>query len=115
VAQPDSRQEPAVVVFPLEVDVSNSEAFGAALLAALRSDVSVVIADLSGTQFCDSSAIRHLITAHNQAACTSAELRVVISSPVVRRALHVLEADQLLRLHPDMESALTGALRSADG
>jgi len=95
------------VTFPVEVDVSNSEAVGRELLAAFRPGIAVVIADLSRTDFCDSSAISYLITAHNQAACTGAELRVVTSSTTVRRALNILGADQMLRLYPDMLSALT--------
>ena len=95
------------VTFPPEVDVSNSEAVGRELLAAFRPGMAVVIADLSRTDFCDSSAISYLIIAHNQAARTGAELRVVTSSATVRRALNVLGADQMLHMYPDMLSALT--------
>lgn len=116
-SQPDQYQDfaaralPAaeIVVFPVEVDVTCSETLGEALLAAFRQGVRVVIADMSMTQYCDSSGIRHLILANNQAACTDAELRVVAASPAIRRVLHVLEVDQLLRLYPDMACALAGA------
>jgi anti-sigma B factor antagonist len=98
-----------VVVFPVEADVSCSEAVGETLLAAFGPGVSVVIADMSATEYCDSSAIRQLIIAYKQAASTGAELRVVTASPAVRRVLNVLEVDQLLNLYPDMASALARA------
>jgi hypothetical protein len=40
---------------------------------------------------------------------TADELRVVVASPAVERAMQVLGADQMLRLHPNMTCALTGA------
>jgi anti-anti-sigma factor len=64
---------------------------------------------MSATEFCDSSGIGRLILANKQAARTGVELRVVVSSPAVLRALHVLEADRLLHLYPDMAAALAGA------
>lgn len=117
--QHDRRQDPVgrptvpteIVAFPVEADVTCSEAIGEALRAAFRPGVSVVIADMSATEFCDSSVIRHLILANKQAARMGAELRVVSRSPVVRRALHVLQADQLLSLYADTASALTGVTR----
>lgn len=96
------------MTLPVEADITNSEAIGEALRAAFRPGIFVVIADLSVTEFLDSSAIRHLILANNQATRAGAELRVVITSPVVLRVLEVLEADQILRLYPDMAVALAG-------
>ena len=103
----DAPASPQVVLFPVNVDVTNSDAVGEALRAAFRPGVSLVIADMSATEFCDSAAIRHLILVSNQAARTGGELRIVISSPAVVRVLHVLEADQVLRLYPDMAAAKT--------
>jgi anti-sigma B factor antagonist len=100
---------PEIVCLPAEIDLVSSAAVGRQLLGAFRAGVAVVIADMSATEFCDSSGIRQLIIANNHAACTGAELRVVISSLAVRRALQVFGADQMLHLYPDMTSALTGA------
>ena len=117
--QPDQCEDPAItpsaspeiVVFPAEVDISCSEPVGKSLLAAFGPGVSLVIADMSATAYCDSSAIRQLIIANKQAARTGAKLRVVLASPAVRRVLNVLEVDQLLELYPDLASALAGASR----
>lgn len=116
-AEPDQLQDTTVttlavaevVSLPAEIDIVNGVAVGQQLLSALRRGVRVVIADMSRTEYCDSTGIRHLIMAHNHAVCAGAELRVVISSTAVRRVLHVVGADQMLRLYPDLASALTGA------
>lgn len=100
---------PEFVRLPAEIDLVTSPGVGQALVAALRPRVAVVIADMSATTYCDSTGIRFLIIANNHAACIGAELRVVVCSLAVWRALQVLGADQMLHLYPDMASALAGA------
>jgi anti-sigma B factor antagonist len=99
---------PEIVTFPADVDITNSDVVGSALLAAFRPGVPVVIADLSQTEFCDSTGIRWLLIASNQAVCTGSQLRVVVGESAVRRSLHVLGADQTLAVYPDMQAALSG-------
>lgn len=114
--QPDQWQEavvrllvvPEVVRLPAEIDIVNSETVGGELFAAFKPGVAVVIADMRATTFCDSTGIYWLVMAHNNAACTGTELRVVNSSRPVRRAMFILGADQILHLYPNMTSALTG-------
>ena len=116
-AQPDHRQDTAekplvslaIMSLPAEIDVTCSESVGKQLLAALRSGVRVVIADMSATTYCNSSGIGRLILANNYAANKGAELRIVLSSDAVREVLHVCGADQMLKLYPDMAAALLGA------
>ena len=116
-AQPDHRQDTAerplvslaIMSLPTEIDVTCSESVGKRLLAALRSGVRVVIADMSATTYCNSSGIGRLILANNYAANKGAELRIVLSSDAVREVLHVCGADQMLHLYPDMAAALLGA------
>src|SRR5215471_133267 len=100
---------PEIVTFPAEVDIANSDVVGWALLAAFRPEVTVVIADLSRTEFCDSTGIRWLMIASDQAVSTGSELRVVAGKGAVWRVLHVLGADQTLALYRDMQAALTGS------
>lgn len=100
---------PEIVLFPAETDVTSSAALIEGLRSAFRPGVSLVIVDMSAAEFCDFSAIRVLIMANNQAACTGAELRVVLCSAAVRRVMELLGADQMLRLYPDMSAALTGS------
>jgi hypothetical protein len=71
---------PEIVLFPPEVDVSNAACFGVELLAAFRPGVAVVIADMTLTDFCDSSGIRHLLIANRRAKRCLVQLRVVVAS-----------------------------------
>ena len=100
---------PEIVVFPAEVDISNAAFFGVELLASFRPGVAVVIADMTLTDFCDSSGIRHLLLANRRAKRCLAQLRVVVTSDAVRRALQVTGVDQALDIRPSMEAALTGS------
>ena len=101
---------PEIVVFPPEVDISNAAFFGVELLAAFRPGVAVVIADMTLTEFCDSSGIRHLLIANRRAKKSLAQLRVVVTSDAVRRVLQVTGVDQVLDIRPNMGSALTGSV-----
>jgi anti-sigma B factor antagonist len=100
---------PEIVVLPPEVDISNATRFGAELLAAFRPGVAVVIADMTLTDFCDSSGIRQLLIANDRAKSSLAQLRVVVTSDAVRRVLHVTGVDQVLDIRPSMGAALTGS------
>lgn len=99
---------PEIVSFPVEVDLSNSDALRAALSAAIRPGVAVVVADLSRTKFCDGAGIRCLLAAHDQAIGCGVELRAVIRSSAVWRLLVLLGGDEKLHVYPDMKAGLTG-------
>ena len=98
-----------IVVFPPEVDISNAACLGVELLAAFRPGVAVVIADMTLTDFCDSSGIRHLLIANRRAKRCLAQLRVVVTSDAVRRVLQVTGVDQVLDIRSSMAAALTGS------
>jgi anti-anti-sigma factor len=98
---------PAVVSFPAEVDLANSDGYGAQLQAAFRRGEPVVIADLTATTFCDSTGVRQFVLASRHAAVAGAELRFVIPSPGVMRVLQITGLDKVLRAYTDMNSALS--------
>jgi anti-anti-sigma factor len=102
------------MTFPTEVDASNSIRLGTELFAVCRPDVSVVIADLSSTEFCDSSAVRFLIAAHDQARACGVELRVVARSAAVLRLLELTGAELVLDVYPDLPDALLDAPRTTN-
>lgn len=51
---------PVVVPMPAEIDLANAGRVGAQLCTAASPGVTVIVADLTGTQFCDSAGIRTL-------------------------------------------------------
>jgi anti-sigma B factor antagonist len=98
-------QTVAVVALPAEVDLTNIGPVAAELAAVLASGAGVVVADGTGTGFCDSAAVAALIRAHHQAATAGAQLRVVATGKSVRRMMQLNGADQVLRLYPSLASA----------
>jgi anti-anti-sigma factor len=106
---------PEIVSFPVEVDISSRDELRAALSAAIRPGVAVVIADLSQTKFCDGAGIRCLLAAHEQAVECGVELRAVMRSSAVRRLLVLLAGAEKLQVYPDMRAGLTGSPGAARG
>ena len=99
---------PEIVTLPAEIDIGNAERTGRELRAAFRPGVTVVIADLTRTSFADSSAMRALLEADATAAASRDELRLVIPPGPVLRALTITGLDQLLRIYPSLDAALSG-------
>ena len=104
-ATPVSEPQTAVVQLPAEIDATNAGLVETALTSALASRPEELIADGTKTAFCDSAGIATLIHAHRQADAIGAQLRVVITSPSVRRILEIIGADQLLLVYPSLPGA----------
>jgi anti-sigma B factor antagonist len=95
-----------VVPLPAEIDISNSESVGAELGAACASGAGVIIADLTSTAFCDSSGIRYLLLAHDEAAAHHAQLRLAVQPDgVVLRMLTLMGLHRVLQVHVSLDEA----------
>ena len=101
-----TQARPVVVTLPAEIDITNADAIGAALSFAIARSAGIVIADMTGTRFCNSSGISMLVQAHRRAAANQAELRLVVLSAAVLRALTRVRADFLLPIYPSLDAAL---------
>ena len=86
--------------------MANADRAGQQLGSALAPGVKTVIADMTATTFCDSSGISMLIRAHKQAAANRTELRLVVPSAAVLRALTLVRMDCLLPIYPSLSQAL---------
>jgi anti-sigma B factor antagonist len=102
-----SRARVVVVTMPAEIDVTNADRIGGELSAAIASGAGIVVADMTGTRFCNSSGISMLVLAHRQAAANGAELRLVVLSAAVLRALKLVRMDCLLPIYASLDAALT--------
>src|SRR5215813_13690908 len=71
---------PPVVKLPEEIDATNSGQVMADIAAVCLPGVTTVIADLTRTTFCDSSAVRALVRAHKVALSRGAELKLAVGS-----------------------------------
>jgi anti-sigma B factor antagonist len=101
---------PEIVALPAEIDIGNAVQVGEELGAALSSGTAVVIADMTLTEFCDSSGVRHLLMVHDRAVAGSAELRLVIRSAALLRVLQVMGVDRLLHIYPSLQAALANGV-----
>jgi anti-anti-sigma factor len=98
-----------MVVLPVEIDAVCAQQVGDELAAALAEGVTVLVADLSGTAFCDSSGVRMLAGARRAAQANGTELRLVVPSVAVRRVFELMGVDELLPVYPTLGEAMTGA------
>ena len=69
--------------------------------------MTVVVADLTATQFCDSAGIRTLLQARDSVAASHAQLRLAVArGGAVRRALQAIGLQRVLPLYSTVEAAL---------
>jgi anti-sigma B factor antagonist len=100
---------PVIVVLPAEIDVTNADQVLAKLAAALAPGVSLVIADMTSTIFCDTSGMRVLVDAYDRAVVDDIGFRLAI--PPEGSVRRVLELTGIIRLLP-VFMGLDEAIRS---
>lgn len=107
---------PVIVTLPNEIDITNSAIAGACLLGALDNP-GLVIADMTGTTFSDTSGLRVLLAARDRAQASGCTLRIAISPRgSVARAMSILGLDRVLPIYFSVLDAMTAhedATRSA--
>lgn len=96
-----------VVVTPEEVDITNVAGLRGALLATAAARHRTLVVDMSRTTFCDTAGIHALVSAHKQAQAGRGELRLVITTPMVRRIFTITGLDNLIPHFGSREDALT--------
>ena len=98
----------AVVTLPAEIDVTNADTVRDELLAALDRSAVLVIADMSQTNFCDSSGVSAMVRVFRQAVAGGSALRLVVGTPAVRRVLSITGVDRLVGVFPSVAASLAG-------
>jgi anti-sigma B factor antagonist len=101
-----ARISSAVVTLPAEIDMANADRVVADLRAAFAPGVTIVVADMTATTFCDSRGIHALVMAHQRAGASGAELRLVVPSACVLRVLALTGLDRWLAIYPSLQEAL---------
>jgi anti-anti-sigma factor len=101
--------EPVVVRLPAEIDMTNAGDVGEQLRSAFTPGVTLVIADLTSTVFCDCAGARQFLLAHHTADARDAQVRFVIPDRNTLRVLQRLGLDRLLSIHPRLETAASAA------
>ena len=108
-ADPQHLPTPVIVRLPAEIDIANGAAVGQQLCAAFAPGVTIVIADMTATVFCDSSGISQLVLAHHCAAAHHAQLRLAVPHDQVQDVLKVTGVDRLLAVYPSLDAALAAS------
>ena len=67
-----------VVTTPEEIDITNAPELRSALLEAAAHGHGTLVADMSQTQFCDSSGLHTLLAAHKRATAAGGDMRLVL-------------------------------------
>jgi anti-sigma B factor antagonist len=109
-----------VVTMPEQIDASNAESVRAGVLAALNAGGSSggpLIADLTGTTFCDSSAINALLRAHTRAGALGRRVYAAVPpGGIVRKVFDITAISRAITTCDDLGSAIaTAVLAAAEG
>jgi anti-sigma B factor antagonist len=97
----------AVVVVPVELDLTIADGLREALLDVLNAGALGLVVDMTPTTFCDSAGISAITRAVRRAAAHDATIRLAVVSPAVLRVLDLVGIDRLIEIFPDVEAALT--------
>jgi len=95
-----------VVMAAAEIDAGNAEALRAALAGIIARGHATIAVDMTGTQFCDSAGLHVLIRAHRMAVAEGGELRLVISTPAVRRIFTVTGVGRVIPMFGSQAAAV---------
>jgi|1185.fasta_scaffold242743_1 anti-sigma B factor antagonist len=103
-----------VVQCPEQIDTSNADSVREHLLAELNTGTKPLIADLTGTVFCDSSAINALLRANTRARASGRRLYAAAPSEgIVRKVFDITAITRLIPTSEDVGSAIAMAVVAA--
>ena len=100
----------ALVITPRDarIDLSNAEAFTAALLAALPKAGEALVVDLSGVEYISSAGLRSLMITLKAAKAQGAGLAVAALRPLTREIFAISRFDIVFTLFDSVRDAIAG-------
>jgi anti-sigma B factor antagonist len=96
----------AVLAVHGEADLHSAPELKERLRAAIDSGVTVVVVDLTRTDFIDSTSLGVLLGATKRLREQEGEIRLVVSRPELRRIFEITLLDRVFQLHDTREEAL---------
>jgi anti-sigma B factor antagonist len=102
----EDRQDHTVVTASGEVDASNADQLGDALLDPLVNGRPRVLLDFGQVTFIDSTGLGVLVKVHREALARRAAFALVHPTPQTRKLLGVLGLDQLFTIYDSVDAAL---------
>ncbi len=88
-----------------ELDLARAPGLRDALLGPIRAGARGVVADFTGTTFCDSTVFSVLVEAYREAAARNVPFAIAAGETAVQRPLQILGLDRLLPLHTGLDTA----------
>ena len=98
-----------IVAMPEHLGLPNAGAVRDQLLALINRGAAACIVDLSATVSCDHAGADAIGRAYQRAMASGTELRLVLTSEVVRRVLSVSGIDRLVSVYPALDAALAAS------
>jgi anti-sigma B factor antagonist len=98
-----------VVTTREEIDVTNAARLRAVLLEAAADSRGTLVVDMSRTEFCDTSGIHALVSAHKRAQAEGSEVLLVINTVTILRIFALTRLDQVIPHFESLEDALGAA------
>jgi anti-sigma B factor antagonist len=103
-----SQGDHTVVALAGEIDLYTAPRLQSELAATLRSaDPALVVVDMSGVEFCDSTGMNVLLAAHRQACERGGDLSLAAPRVAVRKILEVTGLASVFTVHDDL-ATVTG-------
>ena len=103
-----SQGDHTIVTLAGEIDLYTAPRLQSELLAAMRSaDPALVVVDMSGVEFCDSTGMNVLLAAHRQACERGGDLALAAPRAPLRKILEVTGLSSVFTVHDDL-SGLNG-------
>ena len=95
-----------IVTAPEEIDITNAPDLRSALLEAAAHGHGTLVADMTQTQFCDSSGLHTLLAAHKRAQAAGGELLLVLPGAPVLRVFAITGVDRIIPSFTSLDQAL---------
>jgi anti-sigma B factor antagonist len=103
-----SQGDHTIVTLAGEIDLYTAPKLQSELVSALRSaGPTLVVVDMSGVEFCDSTGMNVLLAAHRQASERGGDLALAAPRAAVRKILEVTGLASVFTVHDDL-ATLTG-------
>jgi anti-sigma B factor antagonist len=99
----------AILAVHGEADLHSAPELKERLRAAIDGGATVVVVDLTETDFVDSTSLGVLLGATKRLREREGEIRLVVSRPELRRIFEITLLDRVFQLHDTREEALAAA------
>jgi anti-sigma B factor antagonist len=103
----------AIVTLPQHVGEFNASRIGEQLLLVIYRGATELVADMTGTAWCDQVGVAVVARACRRAAACGTQLRLVVTAEAVRRMLALRGLDRLIPIYPSLDDAVAATVPTA--